>query len=75
MALTTTKDENNQPYPHDIKLLNKKVDELQAAVTALVTLANELKADLNAHVHTGVTVGAGSTGAVDRTTTAADVAL
>lgn len=75
MALTTTKNQNNFPYPKDVALLETKVNELQTAVTALTTLANELKADYNAHKHTGITAGSASSGTTDATTAAADVAL
>lgn len=75
MALTKTVDRNDQPYPRDVALLTKKVDELQAAVEALTTLANAIKADHNTHVHGGVTAGAASTAVPTTLTTAGSVVL
>ena len=51
------------------------VEELQAKVTALATLANEIKADLNAHIHGGVTAGAANTSALGSPIAAADVVI
>lgn len=75
MALTKTVDRNDQPYPHDVALLATKVTELQAAVEALTTLANELKDDFNGHIHAGVTTGSNSTEVSGTQTAAASVVL
>ncbi len=49
-------------------------NQLRLDVNAIVTLVNELKTDLSAHTHGGVTAGADSTSA-GPTISAADAAL
>lgn len=51
------------------------VEELQVKVTALATLANEIKADLNAHVHGGVTAGGANTSALGSPIAAPNVTI
>jgi len=48
------------------------VNDLRNRVAELVTLVNELKADYNAHVHSGVTAGAANTGAADQQVSSAN---
>ncbi|GEM_PF-6577406 len=75
MALNKTLNRNSLRYPNDVRLVERKIVELQTAIEALVTLVTEVKTDFNAHVHTGVTAGSASSGASDLSITAADVTL
>ena len=75
MALNKTLNRNSLRYPNDVRLAERKIVELQAAIEIITTLITEIKADFNAHVHTGVTAGSASSGASDLTITAADVIL
>lgn len=50
------------------------VNDLKAKYNASVTLTNELKTDLSAHTHGGVTTGSGTSGAA-ATISASDAAV
>ena len=75
MALKTVKASGNQSPDGLAYDLVDVVKELQTKVEALATLANEIKADLNAHVHGGVTAGAANTSALGSPITSPDVTI
>ena len=51
--------------------LRPLLEAILADITALANSLNTLRTNYNAHVHTGVTVGAGSTGTTTATTSLA----
>lgn len=51
--------------------LQRVLESVRTDLASLMTQFNQLRADYNAHVHAGVTVGAGSSSAVAATTAAA----
>jgi hypothetical protein len=55
----------------DLKKLKTDLDAIAVAIGKLVTLTNELKTDMSAHVHGGVTTGSSNTAAA-ATISAAD---
>jgi len=63
MALKARTKNNVLELTKQVAEMGDLIDELQAKVTALVTLTTELKTDLSEHTHDGVTAGAGTTAA------------